>query len=222
MLLAFCIQSSGVIRSVMLFCSTCCPSLTFTLPPAGCSPVAAELNHCEHGRNSLFTCELSPAAAQRSLKTSICWWRVCLCVSMQMKSMGVSMNEVVILSVCVWRGGMRSWEGCCFSSCQPLEIPGNVIQSCSLKNHSARNSPGQQRRLGESKRSSSEQANIWIINTKIELLCHLYPWCIVSPVTLSRKSSLLYVSVKYEVRRLNYSYVLCIHTWLSSGSLDLL
>lgn len=30
------------------------------------------------------------------------------------------------------------------SSCQPLEIPGNVIQSCSLKNHSARNSPGQQ------------------------------------------------------------------------------
>lgn len=30
------------------------------------------------------------------------------------------------------------------SSCQPLEIPGNVIQSCSLKNHSARNPPGQQ------------------------------------------------------------------------------
>lgn len=33
-------------------------------PPAGCSPVAAELNHCEHGRHSLFTCGLSPAAAQ--------------------------------------------------------------------------------------------------------------------------------------------------------------
>lgn len=33
------------------------------------------------------------------------------------------------------------------SSCQPLEIPGNVIQACSLKNHSARNSPGQQRQL---------------------------------------------------------------------------
>lgn len=113
--------------------------------------------------------------------------------------------------LCVERG-MRSWEGCCFSSCQPLEIPGNVIQSCSLKNHSARNSPGQQRRLGESKRSSSERANIWIIITKIELLCHLYPWCIVSPVALSRKSSLLYVSVKYEVRRLECLYVLCIHT----------
>lgn len=34
------------------------------LSPAGCSPVAAELNHCEHGRHSLFTCGLSPAAAQ--------------------------------------------------------------------------------------------------------------------------------------------------------------
>lgn len=33
------------------------------------------------------------------------------------------------------------------SSCQPVEIPGNVIQYCSLKNHSARNSPGQQRQI---------------------------------------------------------------------------
>lgn len=41
------------------------PDLYLTAtPPAGRSPVAAELNHCEHGRHSLFTCGLSPAAAQ--------------------------------------------------------------------------------------------------------------------------------------------------------------
>lgn len=40
--------------------------------------------------------------------------------------------------------GVPFVEKSVLSSCQPLEIPGNVIQSCSPKNHSARNSPGQQ------------------------------------------------------------------------------
>lgn len=51
-------------------------------------------------------------------------------------------------STCVseWRrGGTTKARRACFSPCQPLEIPGNVIQCCALKNHSARNSPGQQR-----------------------------------------------------------------------------
>lgn len=49
------------------------PSLTFPfLPPAGCSPVAAELNHCEHGTHSLFTCGLSPAAAQPGQEAICC------------------------------------------------------------------------------------------------------------------------------------------------------
>lgn len=40
------------------------PTDLYCPPPVDCSPVAAELNHCEHGPHSLFTCELSPAAAQ--------------------------------------------------------------------------------------------------------------------------------------------------------------
>lgn len=57
------VKSSGLMQ--------CSSSLTFMVIPAGCSPVAAELNHCEHGRHSLFTCGLSPAAAQPGY-TGIC------------------------------------------------------------------------------------------------------------------------------------------------------
>lgn len=117
----------------------CSPSLTFMLPPAVCSPVAAELNHCEHGRNSLFTCGLSPAAARPGL-TSICLWH---------RVFAFEWEGCVWVWICKWDA--QIWVSSMFvrrtllSSCQPLEIPGNVIQSCSLKNHSARNSPGQQR-----------------------------------------------------------------------------
>lgn len=48
------------------FCfMNCVRPVTFPNPPhVDSSPVAAELGHCEHGPHSLFTCELSPAAAQ--------------------------------------------------------------------------------------------------------------------------------------------------------------
>lgn len=65
--------------------------------PAGCSPVAAELNHCEHGRHSLFTCGLSPAAAQPGNKSiSSCprakWVRSC--AGMQIRNKGVTVCEL--------------------------------------------------------------------------------------------------------------------------------
>lgn len=78
----------------------CVPPVTFTVPPVDCSPVAAELNHCEHGRQTLFTCELSPAAAQPAGQEHIHIDRV---------YEGEDICVLVDLS------------------CQPLEIPGNVI-----------------------------------------------------------------------------------------------
>lgn len=71
------------------------PDLYF--PPAGCSPVAAELNHCEHGWHSLFTCGLSPVAAQPGY-TAICSLRrarwVCLCANMQIGNIGVTLQDL--------------------------------------------------------------------------------------------------------------------------------
>lgn len=86
------VWSRGLMWRVVVWCSAA-PPWPFLSPPAGCSPVAAELNHCEHGRHSLFTCGLSPAAAQPGC-TSICSWQragwVCLRAGMQIRDMGVT------------------------------------------------------------------------------------------------------------------------------------
>lgn len=106
--------------------------------PAGCSPVAAELNHCEHGTHSLLTCGLSPAAAQPGQGHPLVTKKESrACVRVR-----ANCDYGCVRFQCVNLCG----EGLC-SSCQPLEIPGNVIQPCYLKNHSARNSPGQQRHV---------------------------------------------------------------------------
>lgn len=84
-----------------------------------------------------------------------------------------------------------SWQiGACatkrlLSSCQPLEIPGNVIQSSSLKkNHSARNSPGQQIELDGLWWKEDFKACA-VINTTIRLEhhCHLFKQQLPSSLT---------------------------------------
>lgn len=106
--------------------------------------------------------------------------------------MGVFVCEYANEKTWVWPPLWVSRSVCVFvrnrllSSCQPLEIPGNVIQSCSLKNHSARNSPGQQR----------QQDSLWwednfkaCANTNNQ--CHSRPLASPPPLMLNVATMLL-------------------------------
>lgn len=104
------------------------------------------------------------------------------------------------------------------SSCQPLEIPGNVIQSCSLKNHSARNSPGQQRQLDRfvvrRSRQSTQNTNNKYANRPAPTSYPLIPFYLL-PTSLFYHPPLFYIFAIHRSKSLR-SLSPCACAWFSS------